>query len=71
MKKVQEVILNLGFALTDIYNAFNEYEGASLLANISQMMVLQSGEDIKTIVPEECKYLDKIYTRELRQKQCI
>lgn len=71
MKKVQEVILNLGFAITDIYNAFNEYEGASLLANVSQMMVLQSGEDIKTIVPEECKYLDKIYTGELRQKNSV
>ena len=41
------------------------------MANVSQMMVLQSGEDIKTIVPEECKYLDKIYTGELRQKNSV
>lgn len=68
MKKVEEVILEHGLVITNIYKSFNEYEGASFLANVSQMIVLQSSENVKMLIPQKQRYLQKIYTGEFKDK---
>ena len=45
--RVQEAILAHGLILLEQFKAFNEYEGASLLGNISQMMVLESTDHVR------------------------
>lgn len=63
---VQEIILDHGLTISDIFNSFNNYEGASLLGNISQMLILESTDDLKTMVQIDETYPKKIYTAEFR-----
>lgn len=65
----QEIILHQGLVISEIYKSFNQYEGASLLGNVSQMIHLESTNDMKVIVPLEKKYMDKIYTGEFRNQE--
>ena len=64
--RVQEAILAHGLILLDQYKAFNHYEGASLLGNISQMMVLESTDHLKAVIPAASAYQARIYTAEYR-----
>lgn len=64
--RVQEAILAHGLILLEQFKAFNEYEGASLLGNISQMMVLESTDHVRAVIPATAVYQEKIYTAEYR-----
>ena len=63
---VQECILSHGLAITDIYRSFNEYEGASLLGNVSQMFVLESTDSLRVVHAGNEAFLPPIYTREIK-----
>lgn len=72
--EMQNLILSHGLSINKIYESFNKYNGASILGNISQMIVLESTEYIKSVVSPETLYEKPIYTRELksltRQYKC-
>lgn len=63
---MQETILTHGLALMEIRSGYNKYEGASLLGNISQMMILESTDRMKALIPTNKAYDRKIYTREFK-----
>lgn len=63
---LQEAILDHGLAIADVFTSFNHYEGASLLGNVSQMLVLESTDDLKTIIQIDETYAKKIYTADYR-----
>ncbi len=62
MNKVQEQIIKMGFTLEEIIPGFNEYEGAAILGNTGQMLVLRTA-DINT--PPLKEYKQAIYTNEV------
>ncbi len=64
---VQKIILDHGLTISDTYNSFNHYEGASLLGHVSQMLILESTDGLKTMVRVDETYLKKIYTAEFRE----
>lgn len=63
--KVQEEIINHGLSIKNIKDSFNEYHGASLLGNQSQMFILETTESTKTLINPDFKYTKPIYTREI------
>lgn len=63
---LEQTILMHGVVISDIYKSFNRYEGASLLGNVSQMIILETTDDMKMLIPDTEKYMNKIYTGELR-----
>ena len=63
---LQETILDHGLTIAEVFQAFNTYEGASLLGNVSQMLVLESTDELKTIVHINETYAKKIYTAEFK-----
>jgi len=66
-----ECILSHGLAVTDIYKSFNEYEGASLLGNVSQMIVLESTDSLRAIHAGDDAFLLPIYTRESKPPERV
>lgn len=64
---LQEIILNHGFAISQVLQSFNKYEGASLLGNVSQMIVLESTDELKTIVQMDESFVNKMYTADFRE----
>ena len=69
--RVQEAILAHGLILLEQFKAFNEYEGASLLGNVSQMMVLESTDHVKAVIPATSAYQERIYTAEYREPETM
>ncbi len=63
---LQEAILDHGLAISEVFSCFNHYEGASLLGNVSQMLVLESTDNLKTIIQIDETYAKKIYTAEFK-----
>lgn len=65
--QLQEVILNHGFAISQVLQSFNKYEGASLLGNVSQMIVLESTDELKTVIQMDESFINKMYTADFRE----
>lgn len=68
---LEQTILMHGVVIADIYKSFNRYEGASLLGNVSQMIILETTDDMNMVIPDTEKYMNKIYTGELRDNVSI
>ena len=51
-----------GLSIRELYQQFNEYEGASLLGNTGQMMVLETTDQTRTVVPVDKGSRRNIYT---------
>lgn len=64
---VQECILSQGLSIVSLYKNFNRYEGASLLGNVSQMLVLESTSEIRPVISFAAEYAESIYTREFKK----
>jgi len=64
--RIQEVLLAHGLILRDIMQSFNQYEGASLLGSVSQMMVLETTSHTKAVIPITRAEYEKIYTADLQ-----
>lgn len=64
---MQEAILDHGLIISEVLKAFNCYEGASLLGNVSEMYVLESTDELKTMIQIDETYAKKIYTAEFRE----
>jgi S-adenosylmethionine decarboxylase proenzyme len=65
--RMQEVFLAHGLILTGIYDGFNQYEGASLYGNVSRMLVLETTDHTKAVIPVTLAGKEKIYTGDYRQ----
>lgn len=63
---LQEIILNHGFVISQVLESFNQYEGASLLGNVSQMIVLESTDELKMLVETGESFSEKMYTADFR-----
>jgi S-adenosylmethionine decarboxylase proenzyme len=64
---MQEVFLAHGLVLTGIYDKFNQYEGASFYGNVSRMLVLETTDHTKAVIPVTLAGKEKIYTGDFRQ----
>ncbi len=63
--EVQKEFINMGLAVTEIIPRFNKYEGAEIIGNSSQMIVLKTtGKTSPTI---EAFFNDAIYTGEIKK----
>ena len=71
MREIQEIVIQQGLIVSEIIKSFNEYEGASSLGNVSQMIILESSEQLREIIPDDLKYDQQIYTAELRARHSI
>lgn len=63
---IQKVISKHGLVINSIWKGYNEYEGASLLGNVSQMIVLESTDYLRNVIMEVEKYSEDIYTADFR-----
>lgn len=64
---LQEYFYNMGLLIKDIIPNFNVYEGANILNNRGQMIVLNTTDFSKSLVSNEFKY--PIYTEEFKPKK--
>lgn len=51
-----------GLSIRELYQQFNEYEGASLLGNTGQMMILETTDQTRAVVPVDKESNRNIYT---------
>ena len=61
---LQKCIHMHGLTIKEILPSFNEYEGASLLGGVGQMMILESTDQMTPLIPLNKEYINSIYTRE-------
>jgi len=64
--EIQRTIIGQGLSIKAIIDSFNEYHGATLLGNRSQLFILESTEETKPLVDSHLKYEKPIYTREMK-----
>lgn len=57
-----------GLVVKQIYHTFNEYEGASLLGNRGQMIILETTEQTRAVIPVDKNSNRSIYTRDNKPK---
>lgn len=65
MYKIENIILKLGLSIFQIIPCFNEYEGAEILENKGQLIMLQTTTNI--VDKKSTDYIDMIYSGEIRQ----
>lgn len=65
MYKIENIILKLGLSIFQIIPCFNEYEGAEILGNKGQLIMLQTTTNI--VDTKSIDYIDIIYTGQIRQ----
>ena len=63
--KLQQDLIQQGLSIKTIIDSFNEYHGASLLGNQSQMIVLETTDFTKPLLSLNASYEEPIYTREI------
>ncbi|NHJ41422.1 MAG: putative methyltransferase [Asgard group archaeon] len=61
--EIQQIILDHGLSIQNIYPGFNLYEGAEMFGNTTMLMILETTNKINVLVTEEFK--QEIYTGEL------
>jgi predicted methyltransferase len=70
--KMMEEFLKMNLAITEIIPRFNEYEGAEMIGNTSQMIILKTTEKSNSIIDDT--YDNPIYTgevvRTMRKYKC-
>lgn len=69
MFEVEKIILSHGLVIKSIDKGFNQYEGGSLLGNVSQMMMLESTGDVSPVITGD--YAGSIYTREFKTPNSV
>ncbi|QUI23176.1 bis-aminopropyl spermidine synthase family protein [Vallitalea pronyensis] len=57
----------MGLSLYRIMPKFNEYEGASIIGNIGQIMILNTTSYTTPVIKEDAYYEDNLYTREVKR----
>jgi len=60
---------NMGLSVREIIPRFNHYEGAAILGNIGQMMVLNTSSYTKATIPSTETFDTLMYTREVREQK--
>jgi predicted methyltransferase len=69
--RMQQALLSHGLIITAIYDAFNRYEGASLLGGISQLLVLETTDYTQAAIPATMYSRDQIYTADKRETSTV
>ncbi|MDR0948227.1 MAG: adenosylmethionine decarboxylase [Lachnospiraceae bacterium] len=64
--RMQELFVAHGLIVKAIHAAWNEYEGASLFGNRSNMILLETTEHTKAVIPATLRGKEKIYTADHR-----
>jgi predicted methyltransferase len=62
MQKIQSMIVETGLVIEAAYPAFNEYEGGNIIGNMSQMLVLTSGDHVRPSVDPDTAFKGELYT---------
>ncbi len=60
-----------GLSIREMYQQFNEYEGASLLGNTGQMIILETTDQTRAIIPVDKKSNRNIYTGIIKLRNSI
>lgn len=61
---MQKYFVDMGLMVSEILTAFNNYDGAEIIGNIGQMIILKTTTSSKSLI-ENC-YQEPIYTGELK-----
>ncbi|WP_454052377.1 bis-aminopropyl spermidine synthase family protein [Clostridium sp. Marseille-Q7071] len=61
---MQKSFVDMGLMISEILTAFNDYDGAGIIGNIGQMIILKTTSSSKSLI-ENC-YQGPIYTGELK-----
>ncbi|HCQ90551.1 MULTISPECIES: bis-aminopropyl spermidine synthase family protein [unclassified Clostridium] len=61
---MQKYFVDMGLMVSEILTAFNDYDGAEIIGNIGQMIILKTTSSSKSLI-ENC-YQEPIYTGELK-----
>lgn len=61
---MQKYFVDMGLMVSEILTAFNDYDGAEIIGNIGQMIILKTTTSSKSLI-ENC-YKEPIYTGELK-----
>lgn len=61
---MQKYFVDMGLMVSEILTAFNDYDGAEIIGNIGQMIILKTTTSSKSLI-ENC-YQEPIYTGELK-----
>lgn len=65
--KMQETLVEMGLSMNTTLPSFNQYVGAQMIANRSQMIVLQTTNVTKTFIDLQNRFEDPIYTGEFKK----
>lgn len=65
MLELQKALTQMGLALHEIIPKFNQYEGAEMIGNIGQMMILRTTHQTAPVIDED--FPDLIYTGEIKK----
>lgn len=65
MLKIEELLCDMGLAITQIFVRFNKYEGAEILAGEGQLILLKTTKEMKSLV--EDNFSEMIYTGEIKR----
>ena len=66
--RIDQKLYEMGLCIHKIIPKFNLYEGASIIGNISQMMILYTTSYTNTAINHDQNYIDPLYTREVKLK---
>lgn len=64
--RLDQKLYEMGLCIHKIIPQFNVYEGASIIGNISQMMILYTTSYTNTTINHDQNYIDPLYTREVK-----
>lgn len=62
---MQKCFIDMGLKVSEIFLSFNKYEGAGIIGNTGQMIILKTTSSTQALI--EGQYNNKIYTGELKR----
>ncbi len=62
--KMQKYFIQMGLIVSNIYQSFNQYEGAGIIGNIGQMIILKTTSSTTSLIKNT--YHDNLYTGDLK-----
>jgi len=69
--ELQQSLTAMGFVINSIKYDINTYEGAQILGATSQLIVLQTTEQMIPYIPDQRKFTRPIYTGEVERKSVV
>lgn len=69
--RMMDLLCKMGLAIKEVLPRFNTYEGAAILGNTSQMLVMKTSSNMRPAINENKKFNEAIYTRAFQNKLSI